>query len=338
MRWVITSAKELIDGVFTEEEIPPHNLKAMNFKTHAKPHDDFGKKGIRSKKDMGDLEKKSLIEGSFEIDHAQKHHETVTGLDRLNPKAVDPNSLNRFNPKAVELDQDDNTSMLELPTLSPIGHNAPSRPIEDENTEPVDHLGFHLESLNVNQDIDPSNFINIDECLGDIEDIQDMAEEIVAGGTQSGWLDDFVEGWDRFWDDDNRLGTANEDDLTGGGDDLDGDGIPNWRDWDYHFGDDEDSDGDGVNNNRDKDNNNPDIQIMAGQGRGGNLPPWVNAINIADTSEINQQQQFSLLEPIASQAGPTLPTKDLSIMPHIQASDPSQPIPINAMDFISDLG
>lgn len=41
-----------------------------------------------------------------------------------------------------------------------------------------------------------------------------------------------MEGWDRFWDDDNRLGTEDEDDLTGCGDDLDGDGTPNWRDWD----------------------------------------------------------------------------------------------------------
>ncbi len=55
---LITSTKELRDGVFTEEEIPPQNLKAMNFQTHAKLHDDFGKRVIRSKKDMGDLEKK----------------------------------------------------------------------------------------------------------------------------------------------------------------------------------------------------------------------------------------------------------------------------------------
>jgi hypothetical protein len=158
----------------------------MNFQTHAKLHDDFGKRVIRSKKDMGDLEKKRFMEGSFEIDQAQKHHETVTGLDGLNPKAVDPNSLDRLNPKAVEPNRHSNQERTELHTLSPIGHNAPSRPIEDEHTEPVDHLGFDLESLNVNQDIDPSNFINMDECLGDIEDIQDMAEEIVAGGTQSG--------------------------------------------------------------------------------------------------------------------------------------------------------
>tara|TARA_B100000959_G_scaffold222087_1_gene235027 strand:- start:353 stop:1366 length:1014 start_codon:yes stop_codon:yes gene_type:complete len=337
VRWVITSAKELRDGVFTEGEIPPHNLKAMNFKTHAKPNEDFGKRVIRSKKDMGDLERKSLIEGSFEIDQAQKNYETVTGLDRFNPKAVDPNSLDRLNPKAVEPNRHSNQDRTELHTLSPAGHNAPSRPIEDENTEPVDHLDFDLESLNVNQAMDPSNFINMDEFLGDIQDIKDMAKEIEAGGTQSGWFDDLAEGWDRFWDDDNRLGTEDEDDLTGWGDDLDGDGTPNWRDWDFHNGENKDSDGDGVNNNKDKDNNNPGIQIMAGQGKGGNLPPWVNAINIADTSEIHQHHQFSLLEPISSQVGPTLPTKDLSIMPHIQASDLSQPIPINAMGSIADM-
>ena len=55
---LITSTKELRDGVFTEEEIPPHNLKAMNFQTHTKLHDDFSKRVIRSKKDMEDLEKK----------------------------------------------------------------------------------------------------------------------------------------------------------------------------------------------------------------------------------------------------------------------------------------
>ena len=311
----------------------------MNLKTHLQQ--DIQPERHPLKRGRGALGQKRLIERSFEHAQSPKSFETEIGLNRLNPEVIDPNSKENSEPtikeSALGLNHESNTDRSKLPTMTPLGHNAPNGPIEDDNTEPVDHLGFNLESLNVNHLIDPSNFINMDEFLGDIQDIQDMAKEIVAGGTQSGWFDDFVEGWDRFSDDDNRLGTEDEDDLTGWGDDLDGDGTPNWRDWDFHNGENKDSDGDGVNNNKDKDNNNPGIQIMAGQGKGGNLPPWVNAINIADTSEIHQHHQFSLLEPISSQVGPTLPTKDLSIMPHIQASDLSQPIPINAMGSIADM-
>ncbi|KZR62944.1 hypothetical protein [Prochlorococcus sp. MIT 1306] len=184
MRWVITSTKELRDGVFTEGEILPQNLKAMNFQTHTKLHDDFGKRVIRSKKDMEDLEKKSLVEGSFEIDQSQKNYETITGLDRFNPKAVDPNSLDRFNPKAVELDQEDNTSMPELPTFSPtLGFDIPNNPIEDEVLEPFEQLGLNLEDLNANDLIDPNDFINLDDLLGQIDNLEDLMQEIMDGGT-----------------------------------------------------------------------------------------------------------------------------------------------------------
>ena len=339
MRWVIYSAKQLRDGVFTEEEIPPQNLKEMNFKTHLQQ--DIQPERHPLKKGRGALGQKRLIERSFEHAQSPKSFETEIGLNRLNPKVMDPNSEENSEPtikeSAIGLNHESNTDRPKLPTMTPLGHNAPNGPIEDDNTEPVDHLGFDLESLNVNHLIDPSNFINMDEFLGDIQDIQDMAKEIVAGGTQSGWFDDFVEGWDRFWDDDNRLGTEDEDDLTGCGDDLDGDGTPNWRDWDYHFGDDEDSDGDGVNNNRDKDNNDPDIQIMAGQGKGGNLPPWVNAMNIADAVEINKHHESSLLEPIASPLGQTLLSEDLFMIHKIQANDFSQPMPNETITPILDI-
>ncbi|WP_041374729.1 hypothetical protein [Prochlorococcus marinus] len=339
MRRVITSAKELRDGVFTEEEIPPQNLKEMNSKTHLQQ--DIQPERHPLEKGRGALGQKRLIERSFEHAQSPKSFETEIGLNRLNPEVMDPNSEENSEPtikeSAIGLNHESNTDRPKLPTMTPLGHNAPNGPIEDDNTEPVDHLGFDLESLNVNHLIDPSNFINMDEFLGDIQDIQDMAKEIVAGGTQSGWFDDFVEGWDRFWDDDNRLGTEDEDDLTGCGDDLDGDGTPNWRDWDYHFGDDEDSDGDGVNNNRDKDNNDPDIQIMAGQGKGGNLPPWVNAMNIADAIEINKHHESSLLEPIASPLGQTLLSEDLFMIHKIQANDFSQPMPNETITPILDI-
>ena len=209
----------------------------MNFKTHAKPNEDFGKRVISSKKDMGDLEKKSLMEGSFEIDQSQKHYETVTGLDRFNPKAVDPNSLDRFNPKAVELDQDDNTSMPELPTFSPtLGFDIPNNPIEDEILEPFEQLGLNLEDLNANDLLDQNDFSNLDNFLDQMENLADLMQEIIAGGRHN------QEAPTGGIDAAEQLGSLHDasvkiDGWTG---DHDGDGVPNWRDGDWWFRDDED--------------------------------------------------------------------------------------------------
>ncbi len=279
MRWVINSAKELRDGVFTEEEIPHHNLKAMNFKTHPKLHEDFSERVIRSKKDMGDLERKSLIEGSFETDQAQKNYETVTGLDRFNPKAVDPNSLDRFNPKAVELDQDDNTSMPELPIVSPIlGFDIPENPIEDEILKSVEQLEPNPEDLNANDLIDPNDFSSLDDLLDGLEKLDELIEDFVAGGTHKG-KGDVAEGLPMLMNNDHPLGIdsldfpenentdgKNNDDQNGAWDDPDGDWIPNWADLD--------NDDDGVWDWDDDHPTDPSKSIMAGDNE-SSLPPWI---------------------------------------------------------------
>ena len=76
---------------------------------------------------------------------------------------------------------------------------------------------------------------------------------------------------------------------------------------------------------------------MAGQGKGGNLPPWVNAMNIADAIEINKHHESSLLEPIASPLGQTLLSEDLFMIHKIQANDFSQPMPNETITPILDI-
>ncbi|KZR69595.1 hypothetical protein PMIT1313_01283 [Prochlorococcus marinus str. MIT 1313] len=210
----------------------------MNFKTHTKRHDDFSKRVILSKKDMGDLERKSSIQGSFEIDHSQKNYETITGLDRFNPKAVDPNSLDRFNPKAVELDQGENTSMPELPTFSPtLGFDIPENPIEDEILKSGEQLGPNPEELNANDLIDTNDFSNLDDLLGQIDNLEDLMQEIMNGGThhqQAPTEGGGVNAAEELGD----LYDASEK-IDGLFDDHDFDCIPNWRDGDWWFGNEE---------------------------------------------------------------------------------------------------
>jgi hypothetical protein len=235
---------------------------------------------------MGDLEKKSLIEGSFEIDHAQKHHETVTGLDRLNPKAVDPNSLNRFNPKAVELDQDDNTSMPELPTLSPsLGFDIPEKPIEDEILKSGEQLGLNPEDLNANDLIDPNDFSNLDNLLDGLENLEDQIEDVVASGTNNNG--DVAKNLDMLMDDNHPLDIdsldfpengnndgENEDDQSGAWDNPDDDWWPNWADFD--------NDDDGTWDWNDSHPNDPSKSIMAGDNE-SSLPPWI--FHLDDSAE-----------------------------------------------------
>ena len=182
MRWVINSAKELRDGVFTEGEFPTHNLKAMNFKTllqHGmqQENEPWGK--VR-----GLLGSNRLREGSFEHDQIPHSLETEKGLNRLKPKAVDPNSLDRLNPKAVEPNPDSNTVSSKFPTLKPFGHDAKNGPMGSEVLDPRDQDGLSTEVLIPNDLI--LDEMNIDELLNDIEGHEQLIIEIIQGGTHNG--------------------------------------------------------------------------------------------------------------------------------------------------------
>ncbi|KZR67447.1 hypothetical protein [Prochlorococcus sp. MIT 1303] len=179
MRWVINSAKELRDGVFTEEEIPPHNLKAMNFKTLLQ--NGLQQENAPWEKVRGLLVSNRLREGSFE--HDQIPQSLETGLNTLNPKAVDPNSLDRLNPKAVEPNPDYNTVSSKFPTLKPFGHDAQNGPIGNEVLDPRDQDGLSPEVLIPNDLI--LDEMNIDELLNDIEGNEQLINEIIQGGTHN---------------------------------------------------------------------------------------------------------------------------------------------------------
>lgn len=277
MRWVITSAKELRDGVFTEGEIPPHNLKAMNFKTLLQ----HGMQQERHplKRGRGALGQKRLIERSFEHDQIPQSLETEKGLNRLNPKAVDPSSLDRFNPKAVELDQEDNTSMPELPTFSPtLGHNIPNNPIEDEILEPVEQLGLNPEDLNANDLLDQNDFSNVDNFLDQMENLVDVMQEITSGGTHNGnqdhdaadeanWSKDDVEDMLNHPDSPKPNFDPTEDNGAGGDDDANG--------GNNHYPDENGSQG-GGDENPGEDGSGDGIMST---GNEDGSPPWVNHLD-----------------------------------------------------------
>ena len=290
MRWVITSAKELRDGVFTEGEIPPHNLKAMNFKTLLQ----HGMQQERHplKRGRGALGQKRLIERSFEHDQIPQSLETEKGLNRLNPKAVDPSSLDRFNPKAVELDKEDNTSMPELPIVSPtLGFDIPENPIEDEILKSGEQLGPNPEDLNANDLIDPNDFSNLDDLLDGLENLDDLIEDVVASGTHNGKVD-VAKNLAMLMDNNHPLGInslnfpengntdgeneddQSEDDQSGAWDNPDGDWWPNWADFD--------NDDDGTWDWNDSDPNDPSKSIMAGDNE-SSLPPWI--FHLDDSAE-----------------------------------------------------
>ena len=105
------------------------------------------------------------------------------GLHRLNPKAVDPNSLDRLNPKAVEPNPFGNADRPELQTLSQFGHNASNGPIEDEILDLRDQYGLSAECLIANDLI--LDEMNIDQLLNDIEAREQLINEIMQSGTHN---------------------------------------------------------------------------------------------------------------------------------------------------------
>ena len=68
--------------------------------------------------------------------------------------------------------------------VSPFGHNAPNRPIEDEILDLRDQYGLSTEGLIANDLI--LDEMNIDQLLNDIEAREQLINEIMQSGTHNG--------------------------------------------------------------------------------------------------------------------------------------------------------
>jgi hypothetical protein len=171
--------------------------------------------------------------------------------------------------------------------LSPsLGFDIPEKPIEDEILKSGEQLGLNPEDLNANDLIDPNDFINLDNILGGLENLNDLIEDVVASGTHNG-KGDVAEGLPMLMNNNQPLGIdslnfpengntdgENEDDQSGAWGNPDGDSWPNWADFD--------NDDDGTWDWNDSHPNDPSKSIMAGDNE-SSLPPWI--FHLDDSAE-----------------------------------------------------